>query len=68
MYQNIYVKRTKTSSEVHLWDDKAGYQKFQYKPYAYLKSPSGTYRSLYGDKLKKVNFWTQQDLESGNVF
>ena len=68
MYQNIYVKRTKTSSEVHLWDDVAGYQKFQYKPYAYLKSGSGTYRSFYGDKLKKVNFWTQDDLQNGKVF
>ena len=68
MYQNIYVKRTKTSSEVHLWDDKSGYQKFQYKPYAYLKSQSGLHRSLYGDKLKKVNFWTVDDLEAGNVF
>ena len=56
MYQNIYIKRTKTSSEVHLWDDIAGYQKFNYKPYAYKKSPTGQYRSLYGDKLKKVNF------------
>ena len=68
MYQNIYVKRTKTSSEVHLWDDKAGYSKFQYKPYAYIKSQTGMHRSLYGDKLKKVNFWTQDDLEAGNVF
>jgi DNA polymerase elongation subunit (family B) len=68
MYQNIYVKRTKTSSEVHLWDDKSGYQKFQYKPYAYLKSQTGTYRSLYGDKLKKVNFWTGDDLQNGRVF
>ncbi len=68
MYQNIYVKRTKTSSEVHLWDDKKGYSKFQYKPYAYLKSQSGTYRSLYGDKLKKVNFWTGDDLKNGRVF
>jgi len=68
MYQNIYVKRTKTSSEVHLWDDKTGYSKFQYKPYAYLKSQSGTYRSLYGDKLKKVNFWSAEDLQKGNVF
>jgi DNA polymerase elongation subunit (family B) len=68
MYQNIYVKRTKTSSEIHLWDDKTGYSKFQYKPYAYLKSQSGTHRSLYGDKLKKVNFWTGEDLQSGKVF
>jgi len=68
MYQNIYVKRTKTSSEVHIWDDKTGYSKFQYKPYAYLKSQSGTHRSLYGDKLKKVNYWTGDDLQNGRVF
>jgi len=68
LYQNIYVKRTKTSSEVHIWDDKTGYSKFDYKPYAYLKSQSGTHRSLYGDKLKKVNFWTGDDLQNGRVF
>ena len=69
MYQNIFVKKNKNGSpEIHLWDDKTGYSKFQYKPYAYLKSQSGTYRSLYGDKLKKVNFWTQDDLENGRVF
>ena len=51
MYQNIYVKRTNTYSEVHLWDDKTGYSKFQYKPYAYLKSQSVTYRSLYRNQL-----------------
>ncbi len=69
MYQNIYVEKPKDGKPtVHLWDDKTGYTKFQYKPYAYMKSPSGTYRSLYGDKLKKVNFWTSEDLQSGNVF
>ncbi len=68
MYQNIYVKRTKTGSTIHIWDDKSGYQKFQYKPYAYLKSQSGVYRSLYGDKLKKVNFWTGDDLQNDKVF
>jgi hypothetical protein len=69
MYQNIYVEKSKDSKPiVHLWDDKTGYSKFQYKPYAYLKSQSGTYRSLYGDKLKKVNFWTKEDLEENKVF
>jgi len=69
MYQNIYVKKIRDGQpEIHLWDDKTGYSKFDYKPYAYLKSQSGTYRSLYGDKLKKVNFWTQEDLQKGNVF
>ena len=69
MYQNIYVEKPKDGKPtIHLWDDKTGYSKFQYKPYAYMKSPSGTYRSLYGDKLKKVNFWTQEDLQKGDVF
>ena len=68
MYQNIYVKRTKTNSEVHIWDDKTGYSKFQYKPYAYLKSQTGQHRSLYGDKLKKVNYWTGEDIQNGKVF
>jgi len=67
-YQNIYVKRSKKNVEVHLWDDKSGYSKFNYKNYAYLKSPSGTYRSIYGDKLKKTSFWTAEDLQKGNVF
>tara|TARA_B100001250_G_scaffold365975_1_gene347034 strand:+ start:1110 stop:3626 length:2517 start_codon:yes stop_codon:yes gene_type:complete len=69
MYQNIFVEKPKDGKPtVHIWDDKTGYQKFQYKSYAYLKSQSGTYRSLYGDKLKKVNFWTGDDLQNGNVF
>jgi len=67
-YQNIYIKRSKTSNEVHLWDDQIGYQKFTYKPYAYMKSGTGTYRSIYGDKLKKVNFWSGEDLQKGRVF
>lgn len=52
MYQNIYFDiRTK---KVHLWDDTTGYESFKFKPYAYKKSPAGTYTSLFGDKLKKV--------------
>ena len=68
MYQNIYVKRTKQGAEVHIWDDKSGHQKIDYRNYAYMKSQTGTYRSLYGDKLKKVNFWTKEDLQAGRVF
>ena len=41
MYQNIYVRRGPKDVEVHLWDDKAGYQKFNHKTYAYLKSSNG---------------------------
>ena len=55
MYQNIYIEKPKQGKPlVHIWDDKKGYQKFQFTPYAYQKSQTGTYRSLYGDKLKKV--------------
>ena len=68
MYQNIYLKRNKGNVEVHLWDDQAGYSKFNYKHYAYMKSGSGVYRSIYGDKLKKVNFWTAEDLQAGKMF
>ena len=69
MYQNIYIEKPKQGKPlVHIWDDKKGYQKFQFTPYAYQKSQTGTYRSLYGDKLKKVKFWTQEDLMGGNIF
>jgi DNA polymerase elongation subunit (family B) len=53
MYQNIsYDKKTNI---IHLWDDRAGYQKFAYKPYAYLPDNNGEYVSLNGVKLSKVN-------------
>tara|TARA_Y100000593_G_C4318822_1_gene342493 strand:+ start:244 stop:2763 length:2520 start_codon:yes stop_codon:yes gene_type:complete len=68
MYQNIYIKRNNNRNEVHIWDDTNGYYTFQYKPYAYLKHASGTYRSLYGDKLKKVNYWEKEDIEYGRIF
>ena len=52
MYQNIYFDiKTK---KVHLWDDVSGYETFKFKPYAYKKSPTGKYTSLFGDKLTKV--------------
>ena len=68
MYQNIYIKQTKKDNEVHLWDDKAGYQRFTFKNYAYTKDGTGVHTSLYGDKLKKINFWTHEDLQSGKIF
>ena len=37
-----------------MWDDKFGHQTFRYKKYwSYQKDKSGTYISLYGDRLKK---------------
>ena len=68
MYQNIHIKRGSKAHEVHIWDDQIGYQQFSFKPYAYLKSKAGTYQSLYGDKLKKVPYWGEDDLKAGRVF
>ncbi len=69
MYQNIWCeKRGGNQVEVHLWDDTAGYQNFIFKNYAYIKDGSGQYRSIYGDKLKKVTYWTEEDYSSGKVF
>ena len=52
MYQNIYCYRNKGSINVHLWDDERGYSNFTVKNYAYIRSNTGVYRSLYNDKLK----------------
>ena len=52
MYQAIgYDKKSNT---MHVWDDELGYQKFNFKPYAYLPAVTGKYQSLDGTKLKRV--------------
>ena len=69
MYQNIWCeKRGGNQVEVHLWDDVAGYQNFIFKNYYYVRDGSGQYRSIYGDKLKKVTYWTEEDFKIGRVF
>ena len=54
---------------MHVWDDKFGHQTFRYKKYAYTKSRAGTYISLYGDRLKRINKWEkeQKDLFESDV-
>ena len=54
---------------MHVWDDKFGHQTFRYKKYAYTKSRAGTYISLYGDRLKRINKWEkgQSDLFESDV-
>jgi DNA polymerase elongation subunit (family B) len=59
MYQNIFVN--KKDRMVYLWDDKKGLVTFKNTPYAYKKSPSGMYRSMYGDKLEKVTRYQYED-------
>ena len=44
------------------------YQNFIFKNYAYVRDGSGTYQSIYGDKLKKVTYWTEEDFKTGRVF
>ena len=48
---------------MHVWDDKAGHQTFRYKKYAYVKNSTGTFVSLYGDKLKRINKWDKDQPE-----
>ena len=69
IYQNIWCeKRGGNQVEVHLWDDVAGYQNFIFKNYAYVKDGGGQYQSIYGDKLKKVTYWTEEDFRTSRVF
>ena len=67
MYQNIFYDRRLNT--MHVWDDKFGHQTFRYKKYAYTKSRAGTYISLYGDRLKRINKWEkgQSDLFESDV-
>ncbi len=67
MYQNIYYDRR--VNKMHVWDDKAGHITFRYKKYAYTKNRNGTYLSLYGDKLTRINKWDedQPDLFESDV-
>lgn len=44
-----------------MWDDKRGYVKFPYQPYAYRKRKGGMYKSIYGDELEKVYKFSPKD-------
>ena len=61
MYQNIFYDIR--INKMHIWDDKFGHQTFRYKKYAYVKHRAGSYVSLYGDKLKRVNTWDKDQPE-----
>ena len=61
MYQNIFISWTGAKPLIHLWDDQKGHTMLPFKKYAYEKDRSGTLRSLYGDKLKKIKYWKKED-------
>ena len=55
MYQNIFFDNI--TKKIHLWDDTSGYRVIQYKKYAYVKDSYGQSVYLYGDKVKKIFRW-----------
>ena len=63
MYQNIFFDNI--TKKIHLWDDMSGYRVIQYKKYAYVKDSYGQSVSLYGDKVKKIFRW---DDDQKNLF
>lgn len=52
MYKSIFYDRK--NNLIHVNDDSKGWVKFPYQKYAYRKSSSGKYKSIFGDKLEKI--------------
>tara|TARA_R100000008_G_C3582381_1_gene169496 strand:+ start:173 stop:2677 length:2505 start_codon:yes stop_codon:yes gene_type:complete len=61
MYQNVYTTWTKKGPVVHIWDDERGYIVLKHDRYAYAKSPTGKHISIYGDKLKRIRKWDDDE-------
>ena len=59
MYQNVYYE--KNQNIIHCWDDKKGYFTKKYRRYAYVKDGNGSHESIYGERLKKLNYWSRED-------
>jgi DNA polymerase elongation subunit (family B) len=73
MYQNLYIERIRgdvfehNSTTVHLWDDRSGYETYDFENYAYKKDSLGDRVSIYGDKVSKITTWSRWDVEGGKV-
>lgn len=59
MYQNVYWE--KEGGILHCWDDEKGYFTKKYRNYAYVRDGNGSYESIHGERLKKINFWNKED-------
>ena len=59
MYQNVYYE--KENGIIHCWDDQKGYFTSKYRRYAYVRDGNGSFTSIHGERLKKINFWKQED-------
>jgi DNA polymerase elongation subunit (family B) len=72
LYLNIFYERPNKEQYgngiIHVWDDQTGYKKVPYKRYAYKLSPDGMFKTLFGQKAKKVYRWTKQEEENGLIF
>ena len=53
------MKKKKVSSIVGM--TRKGYFTSKYRNYAYVKDGNGSYESIHGERLKKINFWKQDD-------
>ena len=58
MYQNVYWQ--KDGGIIHCWDDEKGYFTKKYRNYAYVRDGNGSYESIYGERLKKINYWKKE--------
>ena len=58
-YQNVYWE--KEGGVIHCWDDEKGYFTKKHRNYAYVKDGNGSYESIYGERLKKINYWKKED-------
>jgi len=63
MYRNIF--NDKLSGVIHVDDDVHGWQQYPASDfhYAYRKSPSGNFTSIYGDKLEKITSFDETDTD-----
>ena len=59
MYQNVFYEKEK--SIIHCWDDEKGYFTSKYRRYGYVRDGNGAHTSIHGERLKKINFWKQDD-------
>jgi DNA polymerase elongation subunit (family B) len=59
MYQNVFYE--KENSIIHCWDDEKGYFTSKYRRYGYVRDGNGAHTSIHGERLKKINFWKQED-------
>ena len=66
MYQNIFTTWTKKGPVLHIWDDERGYLVIKHDRYAYAKSSTGKHTSIFGDKLKRIRKWDEE--EQDNLF